>query len=216
LTILVDGEVGRSNRPFTPKGERDYSALAGRIEYKLKSLQLMASSRSDYNENSVVLSAFSSHSRIYSGSASWSPRSWFAFDAAYTKSHLDTLGGIAFFAESQLFQNQVSYYVSNIHSGTFTATLKRADLYLGYSLVEDTGDGRPAAISTIIGPNLAAFQTAQTFPLKFQAPLARLSFRISERVRWNVGYEYYGYHEDFSSGENYLAHTGYTSLLWSF
>lgn len=218
LTILLDGEIGHASRPFTAKEDGDYHALTGRVEYRLKNLQLSASSRSDYNENSVTLSTYSSHSRIYSGSASWSPKSWFGFDATYSKIHLDTLGGIAFFAESQLFQNQLSYYVSNIHSGTFTArlNLKRADLYVGYSLVEDMGDGRSAAVSTIVGPPLAAFETAQTFPLKFQAPLARLSFRISERIRWNVGYQYYGYHEYFSSGENYLANTGYTSLLWSF
>ncbi|MGH9581340.1 MAG: hypothetical protein ACRD4O_00195, partial [Bryobacteraceae bacterium] len=136
----------------------------------------------------------------------------------YSKSHLDTLGGIAFFAQSQLFKNQLSYYVSNIHAATFTVrlNLKRADFDLGYSLIQDTGDGRPAAISTIVGPNLTAFQTAQTFPLKFQSPLARLSIRISEKVRWNVGYQYFGYHENFFAGENYLANTGYTSLLWSF
>jgi hypothetical protein len=218
LTILADGEIGRANRPFTPKGERDYSALSGRIEYKVKNLQLIASSRSDYNENSVTVSAFSSHTRIYSGSASWSPRPWFGLDATYSKLHLDTLGGIAFFAQSQLFQNQLSYYVSNIHSGTLSARLgwKRADLYLGFSRIQDVADGRSAATNTIVGPPLVAFQTAQTFPLRFQSPSARLSFRISERVRWNVGYQYFGYNESFSKGENYLANTGYTSILWSF
>jgi hypothetical protein len=218
LTILLDGEIGRANRPFTPKADRDYSALIGRIEYKLKNLQFTASSSSDYNENSVTVSAYSSHSRIYSGSVSWSPRSWFGLDATYSKLHLDTLGGIAFFAQSQLFQNQVSYYVSNIHSGTLSArlSLKRADVYLGYSVIQDTGDGRSVPTNTIVGPPFAAFQTAQTFPLKFQSPSARLSFRISERVRWNMGYQYFGYHENFSSGENYLANTGYTSILWSF
>jgi hypothetical protein len=218
LTILLDGEIGRANRPFTPKSDRNYSALIGRIEYKLKNLQFTASSSSDYNENSVTVSAYSSHNRIYSGSVSCTPRSWFALDANYSKLHLDTLGGIAFFAQSQLFQNQVSYYVSNIHSGTLSARLsrKRADLYLGYSVVQDTGDGRSGSTNTIVGPQLAAFQTAQTFPLKFQSPSARLSFRISERVRWNVGYQYFGYHESFSGGENYIANTGYTSILWSF
>lgn len=218
LTILLDSEIGRSNRPFTPKGDKDYSALTARVEYKLKTLRLIATSHSDYNDNSVLLSAYSSHSRTYSGSASWNPKSWFGLDAAYTKSHLDTLGGIAFFAESQLFQNQLSYYVSNIHSGMLNARLglKRCDFYLGYSRVQDTGDGRAAAVNTIVGPGLAAFQTAQTFPLKFEAPMARLSVRIAERVRWNIGYQYYGYHENFSSGENYHANTGYTSLLWSF
>jgi hypothetical protein len=128
------------------------------------------------------------------------------------------LGGIAFFAGPQFLTNQLSYYVSNIHSATLSTRLgfKRLDLYLGYSRVQDTGDGRSSAISTIVGPNLTAFQTAQTFPLTFQSPSARLSVRITEKLRWNAGYQYYGYDEVFSHGENYLAHTGYTSILWSF
>ena len=218
LNVVLDDEIGRSNRPFTPKGDKDYNVLIGRVSYKLKNLQLLGTSRSDYNDNSVTVTAYSSHTRIYSGSASWNPRSWFGVDATYSKAHVDTLGGIDFFAESQLFENQVSHYVSNIHSGTLAAHLswKRADLYLGYSHIQDTGDGRISPASTIIGPDLAAFQTAQTFPLRFESPLVRLSLRISERVRWNAGYQYFGYRENFSAGENYIANTGYTSILWSF
>jgi hypothetical protein len=218
LTVLLDGEIGRADRPFTPKSDRDYHTLSGRVQYKVKNLQFTALSKADYNLNSVTLSSYSSHGRTYSGSASWNPRSWFGLDASYSKLHLDTLGGIAFFAASQLFQNQLSYYVSNLHSGTLSArfNLKRIDLYLGYSRVQDTGDGRSSATTTVIGPSLTAFATAQTFPLKFQAPSARVSVRMTERIRWNLGYQYFGYHETFSSGENYLAHTGYTSILWSF
>jgi hypothetical protein len=219
LTISLDGEIGRANRPFTPKGDKDYSALTARVQYKFKTLELAAWSHSDYNENSVTLTAFSSHSRTYAGSAAWSPRSWFSFDASYSKIHLDTLGGIQFFAGSQLFPNQESYYVSNLHSGVAGirfSVMKRADLYFGYSRVQDTGDGRSSAIATNIGPGIPAFQAAQTFPLSFQSPLARVSVRICERVRWNFGYQYFGYHSDFFPGEDYLAHTGYSSLTWSF
>ena len=66
------------------------------------------------------------------------------------------------------------------------------------------------------------FQAAQTFPLKFQSPLARLSVKITNRIRWNLGYQYYGYREDFFKGQpfttdyGYRAQTGYTSVLWSF
>ena len=63
---------------------------------------------------------------------------------------------------------------------------------------------------------MPAFQAAQTFPLSFQSPLARFSLRITEKIRWNAGYQYYGYKEDFYNRENYRAHTGYTSVLWSF
>ena len=150
----------------------------------------------------MTLSTYSSHARTYSGSASWTVGSWLGLDATYTKLHLDTLGGIAFFAGPQFLPDQVSSYISNIYSGTLSAQIsyKRLDLYVGYSHVQDVGDGRSAPTATVVGPELAAFQTAQTFPLAFRSPLARLSVRITERVRWNVGYQYYGYHESFSAG----------------
>jgi hypothetical protein len=56
----------------------------------------------------------------------------------------------------------------------------------------------------------------QVFPLSFESPLARVSLRINEKLRFNAGYQYYGYNEDFSSFQNYRAHTGYTSVTWSF
>jgi hypothetical protein len=218
LTVTVNAEFGRASRPFTPKSDSNYNLLTGRIQYKWKSLQLAAWSQANYNDNSVLLSDYNSHGRSYSGSAVWSPKKWFAFDASYSKLHLETLGGIAFFAQNVLFANQESYYLSNLHTGTLTVrfALKRFDVYLGYSRVQDTGDGRATPTQVVAGPDLPAFRAAQTFPLAFQSPQARLSFRVSERLRWNAGYQYFGYHEDFSSGQNYLAHTGYTSLLWSF
>ena len=218
LTITVDGEIGRSSFPFAAKSEGNYQDFSGRIEYKLKNLRLSAASTVNYNTTAVTLTSYSSRSRTYSAGASWSPHPWFSFDASYNKLHLDTLGGIAYFANTQL-QTAQSYYLSNIYAvnvGVRLALLKRADLYLGYSHVEDTGDGRVTPFDTNIGPSLTAFQGAQTFPLRFQAPLARLSIRIAERLRWNVGYEYYGYHQQFFQENNYRAHTGYTSLLWSF
>lgn len=218
LTITIDGDFGRANLPFTPKSDRDYNAFSGRVQYKAKSFQLLAFTKTDYNLNSISLTSYSSHSRTYSGSGSWTPRSWASLDLSYSKIHLDTLGGIQFFANDQSFANQLSYYVSNIHSATVSARLsyKRMEWLFAYSLVQDTGDGRSSPADTLIGPVIPAFQLAQTFPLRYQSPSARLSIRINERVRWNAGYQYFGYHEDFTSGENYLANTGYTSLSWSF
>lgn len=219
FNISLDGEFGRANRPFTFKSDKNYNALTARIQYTHKTLRLMAWSHSDYNENSITISTFSSHSRTYSASAAWAPREWLSFDVSYSKIHLDTLGGIHFFANAQLFANQASYYISNLHVGTLGVHLRplsRADLYLGYSRVQDTGDGRSLPTVTSVGPPIPAFQSAQTFPVKFESPLARLSIRLSERIRWNVGYQYFGYRADFWRAEDYLANTGYTSLLWSF
>jgi hypothetical protein len=218
LSILIDSDIGHANLPFTPKSDRNYHVIAGRVQYKVKSFQLLALTKTDYNSNSISLTAYSSHARTYSGSASWTPRSWASLDVSYSKIHLDTLGGIDFFADQQLFQNQLSYYVSNIHSATVSAHLsyKRMDWLFAYSLVQDTGDGRSNPSDTAVGPAIPGFQMAQTFPLRYQSPSARLSIRINEKIRWNAGYQYFGYREDFTIGQNFLANTGYTSLAWSF
>ena len=61
--------------------------------------------------------------------------------------------------------------------------------------------------------------SVQTFPLTYQSPLARVSFRISSKVRWNAAWQFYNYGEQFhlfAYNQNFHAHTGYTSVLWAF
>ncbi len=87
---------------------------------------------------------------------------------------------------------------------------------LGFSHIQDTGDGRSTVFGTAPYGQLPAFQAAQTFPLRFTSPQGRVSIRITEKVRWNVGYQRYVYSQEFSTAQNFRAHTGYTSVLWSF
>jgi hypothetical protein len=219
LTILLDGEIGRANRPLTPISDRNYQDFDARVQYKLKSFLLSAYTRTSYNTNSVSLSSYASHARTYSAEASWTPREWFALDAGYAKLHLNTAGGIDYFTSGQFITGEQSLYISNLHTATLGARFivtKRVDLYAGYSHVQDTGDGRNNPLGNQIGSTLPAFQAPQTFPVLFQSPLARVSVRITDKIRWNVGYQYYGYHESFFNSDNFRAHTGYTSLLWSF
>lgn len=218
LTISINGEIGRADMPLTPISDRNYHVLDASARYKVRNLTLSFTSRANYNVNSLSLSTYGFHSRTYAGNVSWN-RNWFTLDAGYSKLHLNTVGGIAYFGAGQLVQGEQSYYMSNIHAANVGARfgLKgRANLYVGYSHVQDTGDGRSNPLGAGVGSALPAFQGAQTFPLTYQSPLARLSVKISERVRWNVGYQYYGYREQFFAGQNFRAHTGYSSLLWSF
>ncbi len=223
LTITLDGAISRADHPFTPLADRDFHALHARVQYKWKTLLLSGAYREDYNTNSISLSVSSSHSRSYLFNTAWTPRSWFALDAGYSKLHLDSVSGLAYFAGNQEVTGQDSIYISNIHAGNFGARIaikKRADLYIGYTITKDTGDGRAApAPAGTTNPNLLLLDPAQTFPLSFQAPLARLSVRVSPKVRWNVGWQFYNYHESFQlfvQSQNYRANTGYTSVLWSF
>lgn len=225
VTVMLDGEVGRANQPFTPKSDGNYQALGARVQYKHKSLLLSANAQSNYNNNSITLTAYSSHARTYAANASWTPLRWLSFNADYSKLHLDTLGGLSFFDNGNLLPNQYSLYISNLQTGNLGLRFvlgKRVDFYAGYSHVQDTGDGRSNPTGTGFGTTIPEFQAAQTFPLRFLSPMGRLSVKLTNRIRWNVGYQYYGYHEDFFTGQGfvpdqaYRAHTGYTSVLFSF
>ncbi len=225
LTIVLDGEIGHANRPFAPKSDRNYQTLDARVQYKRKSLTLGAYAQSNYNNNSVSLTSFSSHSRTYSANISWAPLGWLSFDADYVKLHLDTLGGISFFDNGDLLPNQYSLYISNLHTGNVGVRFalgKRVDLYAGYSHIQDLGDGRSNPLGSGFGPTIPEFQAAQTFPVKYVSPLGRLSVKVTNRIRWNAGYQYYGYRENFFTGQEfttdpgYRANTAYTSVLWSF
>ncbi len=225
LTILLEGELGHANRPFSPKSDKNYQTLNARVQYKKKSLLLSAYAQTNYNNDSISLTAYSSHSRTYAANFAWSPLGWLTFTADYVKLHLDTLGGLSFFDSGELLENQYSLYISNLHTGNIGmrfALGKRADLYAGYSHIQDTGDGRANPLGTGFGTTIPAFQAAQTFPVKYLSPLARVSVQITNRIRWNVGYQYYGYREDFFSSGDFLpdhaynATTAYSSVLWSF
>jgi hypothetical protein len=225
LTINLDAEISRADRPFFPTSDRNYHALSGRIQYRKKNLLVSAGYRENYNNNSIQITAYSARARNYSADASWTVRSWLAFDASYSRLHLDTVGGLAFFAGStrlaQLNRAE-SLYFSNIHAGNLGVHLdvrKRADVYAGYSITRDVGDGRSAAASAVTDPVTGVLMPVQTFPLSFLSPLARISIKLNSRLRWNAGWQYYRYREDFglfSIFQNYRAHTGYSSLLWSF
>jgi hypothetical protein len=203
LRLHVETEVGRNDNPFTPIDEKNYHAIDARLQYRKKSLTASLGYRQTYNNNSITLTAFSSHARNYFANFSWVARDWFAIDLGYSKLHLDTVGGIAYFAGSPraTLQTGDSIYISDIHAanlGTRIALRKRADLYLGYNITRDDGP---------------------TFPLTFATPLARLTIPLTSKIKWNAGYQYYGYREFVAVApvlENYHAHTGYTSLLLAF
>jgi hypothetical protein len=222
LRLRLETEVGRNDNPFTIVADKNYHVINGRLQYKRKSFMASAGYKQTYNNDSLTLTSYSSHSRNYFANASWAARDWLSIDAGYSKLHLDTLGGLSFFAglPRATLQTGNSLYVSNIHAanlGVRFALKKRADLYVGYNITRDTGDGRSALETP--GTVDALLYNVQTFPLNFQSPLIRLTIPLTKKIKWNAGYQYYGYHEDFGLNsllQNYHAHTGYTSVLWAF
>jgi hypothetical protein len=224
LRFHAEAEIGGNNHPFTPISLGNYHAIRSTVRYRKRNYSLSAGYQENYNNNSIVITAYSARSRSYNADGSWSAKPWLTLDASYSKLHLDTLGGIAFFAGSPrptLITNQESLYISNIHAANFSARIpvkSRADIYIGYNITKDTGDGR-SSLATQPDAVTQLLYNVQTFPLTYQTPYVRISVKLNGKLRYNLGYQYYGYHEDFgvlSESQNYRAHTGYTSLLWSF
>ncbi len=222
LRLHLETEIGENNNPFTLLAEKNFQKIDGRLQYKRKSIFATAGYRQTYNNDSITLTSYASHARNYFANFTWAALDWLALDAGYSKMHLDTLGGLTFFADTPrvTLETGESLYISNIHAANLGLRLsirKRADLYLGYNITLDTGDGRSALLPP--GTINALLYNVQTFPLNFQSPLARLTIPLTKKVKWNVGYQYYGYNEQFglySNYQNYHAHTGYTSVLWAF
>jgi hypothetical protein len=225
LTASVEGGIGRADNPLTPVSDRNFSAINGRVDYRTRKLQLSTSYKQYYNVNAPVsLSDYSSHTRNYTASASWAPKDWFSVDGSYVKLHLDTMSGVAYFAGigRPTLQTAETFYRSNIHAVNFGlryAFRRVADLYVGYTLTKDTGDGRPTATGNVTDPAPALLASVQSFPLSYQSPLARVSIRLTPKFRWNVGYQFYNYHEQFGVlgyYQNFHANTGYSSVTWMF
>lgn len=224
LRMNLETEVGRDDNAFSPIGLSNFHSIRSRLQYRKKTYSVSGGYQQNYNNNSIQITAYSSRSRVFNGAASWTAKSWLILDSSYSHLHLDTIGGLNFFSGTPRavpVLNQSSLYISNIHSGTLGlrfALHKRADLFAGYSITKDTGDGR-AALVTQATPASQVLYNAQTYPLTYQTPLVRLSLQITPKLRYNLGYQYYGFHEEFgllARNQNYRANTGFTSLLWSF
>ncbi len=216
-TIVGDGELVRQDRPFLPTSERDYHGFGLRSEYKQKQFRVMAQMRFHMNFNSVSLFQHSSRTRNYTVDGTWTPSTKFAIDAGYQKLHLDSITGLAYFANFNLIENDRSFYVSNVHgahAGLRWQLARKLDVYSGLALTKDTAASRAGFVGA--GPAQGVFLAAQAFPLTFVSPQFRFSYRLRENLRWNLGYQYYDYSERVLPLQNYLAHTGFLSVLWSF
>jgi hypothetical protein len=223
LTMNFDGEIGRADQPFYPVSGKNFQAFRGRAEYRRGDFRFAGYVRTDYNVNSGSLYSFASRNRQYGADGTWTISRTFFIDAAYAKLHLDTLGSLNYFARvgnaNVAVTNDRSYYVSNLHTANLSAhfTVRgRVDVSLGLSHIQDTGDGRATVLGNAGYTSLATFQSVQTFPLRFTSPQGKLSVRINDKLRWNAGYQNYGYGEQFSSAQGFRAHTGYTSVTWAF
>ena len=103
------------------------------------------------------------------------------------------------------------YGRNNFFFSDLTAQLMpRLSLFMSYRINKDNGQG-----NRIADPIGTPGTLISSYPMSFQSPEGRLSFRFNRYLDWNVGYQYYNYNESPIVGprpQNYHAHLPYTSL----
>ena len=86
----------------------------------------------------------------------------------------------------------------------------RITLYGSYRISKDNGQG-----SRLADPAGNPGTLISSYPMSFQSPEFRFAIRLNRHVDWNLGYQYYNYHESALVGprpQNYHAHLPYMSL----
>jgi hypothetical protein len=244
LSFSADATLGRDNAPENPTSPGHFHNIRARMDYRAKKLRFGLSYRQVYNLNAPLsvysastgqlavgeqLDYYTSHSRDFSATTSFDATRRLSFDLSYTKAHMDTLANLwaelvppgATTITSVSVRGYLSQYISNLHTVSLMArtNFRRGTFCAGYVMSRDTGDGR--ATQNLGLTDLAASTTASwnTFPMTYRTPMARLSIKLSPKMQWNAGWEFYGYNQQFAYfgyQPYYHAHTGYTSLSLTF
>lgn len=144
------------------------------------------------------------NNRIYSGSFDWNPISELSFSTGYTYQHLTSSTSIIYPLATRI-QGESKFFVRD-HYAFFDVSarpMNRLGIFASYRISKDNGQDQFATVPQNI---------YTSYPLQFQSPEVRVSFRITRNIDWNVGYQYYDYKEKFQSLQNYRAHLPYTSL----
>ena len=164
LTANIEGEIGRANNPLTPVSDRNYHALNGLISYRLRKLAVIDILQAVVQRECAagILVVQPALARTIRRTQAWRSKT----AVAGRQLHEAASGhcrGIAFFAGAPraTLQSGTSIYRSNIHAANlgarFTVT-KRVDLYAGYTITKDTGDGRSTATAGATDPTEASFR----------------------------------------------------------
>lgn len=228
-TVFFDAEHGTADNIFTRVGEYNYTNFRARSRWTptrkfALNFSLVTKDNSDPGTvDGISLADFgvSTRSRVFTSSVDWTPSDRLSFSGGYNYNWVngDTIINYAYAVPpATTTQGQYTghslYYVRNnfFYFDTVAQLFPRMTLYAAYRINKDTGQGNLLS-------NPTAGQVISSYPMSFQSPEARLSYRFNRRLEWNVGYQFYNYNESnlvrlgtVTRPQNYHAHLPYASL----
>lgn len=218
-TVYFDAEHGTADNVFTRVGNYDYTNFRVRSRYAPTrriglNVGLITRDNSNPSEiDGVSLADFgvNAKTRVFTSSADLTINHRVTMSAGYDFNWQNSDAVINYFFNGVNFPTGHSLYFVRNHFFYFDTTARlfpRVTLYTAYRINKDTGQGNQ--LST---PTLGTLITS--YPMSYQSPEARLDIRLTRRLDWNVGYQYYNYNESplvSIRPQNYHAHQPYTSL----
>lgn len=217
-TIYFDFERGATDNVFTRVANYDFTNFRVRTLIRpTKTLTINASLITKDNNNPTETLdtpprefGANINTRIFTSSLDWTPNSKFLLTGGYTHSHIDSNAAIIFFLGGVKTSGNSLYFMKDnfFFFNTRVQVHPRAGIFLGYRINKDTGQGNRSAANTT--------EIVSSYPLSFQSPEVRLTFKLNEHLDWNLGWQYYNYHEKFLGNQNYHASMPFSSLRLSF
>jgi hypothetical protein len=220
-TIYFDAEHGTADNVFTRIGNYDYTNIRGKSRFspnRKVSFNLSIISKNNANPSEIAgvsLEDFgvAIKSRIFAASLDLNPNPKLSLSAGYNYNWTNSDAVVEYFFNSvrHPLGHSLFYMRNNFFYIETTAQLApRVTLFTAYRINKDNGQGNRLADPTATPGTLIS-----SYPMSFQSPEGRLAIKLSRRLDWNFGYQYFNYNESTLVGprpQNYHAHLPYTSL----
>jgi hypothetical protein len=220
-TIYFDAEHGTADNVFTRIGNYDYTNIRAKSRYSPStrlSFNLAVITKNNSNPSEIAgvsLRDFGvdTRSRVFTSSVDWTPNRRLSLSGGYNYNWLNSDAVVDYFFNSVRHPLGHSLYFmrNNFFFVDTTAQLSsRVSFFASYRLNNDKGQG-----NRVSDPTGAPGTLISSYPNSFHSPEARLAIKINRQLDWNLGFQYYNYHESSIVGprpQNYHAHLPYTSL----
>lgn len=229
-TLFANVERGTADRVLTRIGQYDYTNFRVRSRYAPNhKLALNLSLVTKDNSNPSAIDGVSLEdfgvdvkSRVFASSADYAPNARLSFSGGYNYNWVNSDSVIRYtyavppaaVPANGAITGHALYYVRNhyLHLDTTAQPFRRVTFFASYRINRDLGQGDRVS-------NMPGGLYVASYPVSYQSPEARLSFRLNRRLDANFGYQYYNYNEsDFVQvgtnvpAQNYHAHAPYASI----
>ena len=229
-TVYFDAEHGTADNVFTRIGNYNYTNVRAKSRYapnRKINFNFAVITKDNANPSEIAgvsLNDFGVNVKVrtFTSSVAWNPTPKLSFSSGYNYNWVNSDAVVDYFfqvppAASVRHPIGHSLYFQRNNFLYFDAVAQlcpRVTLYASYRVNQDNGQG-----NRLSDPTGTPGILINSYPMSFQSPEGRLSIKINRHLDWNLGYQYYNYHENALVGprpQNYHAHLPYMSLRFYF